>query len=110
MGYPFQEDSAFIAPPILASSLLEASPARLQSGQSIGGNRNRPTGTWDLRGDLEGGIPAGAGHSVLSCGRVVGISGLRPSHRGRWAEEDEREVGAWVGDVSAPLLRFHTST
>jgi hypothetical protein len=107
MGYPFQEDSAFIAPPILASSLLESSPPRLQSGQSIGGDQNWLGGKWDLRGDLDGGIVAGAAHSVLSCGRVVGISGLRPSHNGRRAEEDERQVGVWVGEVSVLLFRLH---
>lgn len=94
------------ANPVLASSLLDASNSTSSSIRdphsstcttSDGGRR------WDLTEDIELGISHPK--SVLSSGRVIGISGLWPGHE-KQVDEGDIDIQAWVYHVivSMPLL------
>ncbi|PGG99460.1 hypothetical protein AJ80_09346 [Polytolypa hystricis UAMH7299] len=87
-------------PPVLASALLDAAKSRLQTGSGNDSSTAHAAEEWDLMKDLDEGVSSVTGRSVLSCGRVVGISGLRSSGKGG----QENDIRALVYELSFYIL------
>lgn len=100
-------ESAHMALPasaILASTLLQKS----RRGQSNGildapDARHVDGSSWDLMRDIDLGVPSAPDCTILSCGRVVGVSGLS-SADDLTHGNNERDVRGWVGEVRWVLL------
>ncbi|OAX79444.1 hypothetical protein ACJ72_06235 [Emergomyces africanus] len=87
------------APPILASALLDSS-FEIKNGHYIHGQRRIvENGSWDLTKDIEEGVSLTPEKSVLSCGKIIGISGLQSA-----ALEGGDDIRTWVNEFSQYIL------
>lgn len=93
------------APPILASTLLDSSLQKNSNDSSVhercGMVESDP---WDLTRDIEEGVSLMPGRSVLSCGSVIGISGLQPTNTNGSREGTGDDIRYWVEEVGAHFL------
>lgn len=84
---------------VLASSLLQISP-HAQRNADDASERPERSPTWDLMGDIDTGVPLFSDRNVFSCGRVVGISALRPPPIGHdQSNDDGDDMQTWVCEV-----------
>ncbi|OAT10376.1 hypothetical protein BDBG_06221 [Blastomyces gilchristii SLH14081] len=94
------------APPILASTLLDSSFQRSNdnrhSGQEEPGRVE--SALWDLTRDIEEGISLTPNKSVLSCGMVIGISGLQPAAVNGSREGVGDDIRPWVNEFWQHIL------
>ena len=85
---------------VLALSLIQKSPLEQQNAEEQGSDEAENTPTWDLIDDIDMGVPLPPNRNVFSCGRVVGISGLRPTSSGPAESNDgENDLQTWVCEV-----------
>lgn len=112
--------SAQPAFPILASSLLPSTSPPPQTSPRPEGEETEYTAAaapqqdnihaWNLKADIEDGIPTRAGareKNVFRCGVVVGFSVLRERRYGNRNGGDDFDEGReWVGEVSCFFLFF----
>lgn len=59
--------------------------------------------SWDLTRDIEEGVSCTPDKSVLSCGRVIGISGLQSAAAKGSQEGAGDDIGSWVDEVGYPF-------
>ncbi|OJD28036.1 hypothetical protein ACJ73_00566 [Blastomyces percursus] len=93
------------APPILASTLLDSLFQRSNDSRSIQEEPGRvESALWDLTRDIEEGISLTPDRSVLSCGRVIGISGLQSAAVKGSREEIGDDIRPWVTELWQHIL------
>ncbi|OJD12986.1 hypothetical protein AJ78_06501 [Emergomyces pasteurianus Ep9510] len=87
------------APPILASALLDSS-IQIKNGHYLHEQRGMvENASWDLTRDIEEGISLTSDKSVLSCGRIIGISGFQSA-----AAKRGDDIRSWVNEFSQYIL------
>ncbi|KAG5296679.1 hypothetical protein I7I48_05578 [Histoplasma ohiense] len=93
------------APPILASTLLDSSLQKNSNDNSVHERRGMvESDPWDLTRDIEEGVSLMPGRSVLSCGSVIGISGLQPTNANGSREGTGGDIRYWVDEFSQHIL------
>ncbi|EEH39848.2 hypothetical protein PAAG_02037 [Paracoccidioides lutzii Pb01] len=91
------------APAILASALLNAAlrNSHVHELQHLESGERAP---WDLTRDIEEGVSFFPAQSILSCGRVIGISGLQSMRTKGPREGMDDDIRSWVDEVSQHIL------
>ncbi|EEH44414.2 uncharacterized protein PADG_00703 [Paracoccidioides brasiliensis Pb18] len=91
------------AQPILASALLSAAlrNSHVHGLQHLESGEREP---WDLIRDIEEGVSLLPAQSILSCGRVIGISGLQSMGARAPREGMDDDIRSWVDEVSQHIL------
>ncbi|PGH30842.1 hypothetical protein GX50_06385 [[Emmonsia] crescens] len=92
------------APPILASALLDSFLQKSNGHYVHEQCGMEESASWDLTRDIEEGVSCTPDKSVLSCGRVIGISGLQSAAAKGSQEGAGDDIGSWVDEFSQHIL------